>query len=131
MSRSRSPSDARTSRSVESREPLVEHARDFSDRRIGDLAAGFDEDRAHGAGRKRERDEQPLGREPDQLEPLEDAVVEPRAERDAELLGDDAETLRGAAKDRFDGRPAGRRSARVSWSRSVAAGGRTGISEST
>src|SRR5205814_1442315 len=39
---------------------------------------------------------------------LEDCVVEPRAERNAELLGDNAQALGGAPQNSFDGRPSSR-----------------------
>src|SRR5689334_7674783 len=81
---------------------FVEDARDFGDGGIGDLTAHIDENGSNRARRKSERDEQSLRRKSNELDSLEHCIVETRTERNAKLLGDDAETLRGTSQNCFD-----------------------------
>src|SRR6266536_5676318 len=88
----------------ESREALIEHASDFCQGSIRDLTFGLDENCPHRTAGKREGNQQPLGGKSNEVEPLENAVVEPWPKCDAELLSDDTQTLCGAAKNSLDGR---------------------------
>ena len=92
--------------SVRPAEALVQHRRDFGERAVGDLARNLDEHRAHHAAVEREHHEQTLTAHAHQLEPAEHRAIEARSERDAELLRQHAERLRGAAKNRLDRRRA-------------------------
>src|SRR5205823_264004 len=88
----------------QSRQALVEHGGDLSNRRLGDLARDLDEDGSHHPALERQYHEQTLTTDADELEAAEDRRREARTEGDAELLRQHTQRLRGAAQHSLDRR---------------------------
>jgi hypothetical protein len=83
-------------------QPLVQHAGHLGHRTVRQAPAHLDEHGAHDAAVEREHEQQPIAAHLHELEPTQHARVEARRQRDAELLGEDAEALGRTAENGLD-----------------------------